>query len=133
MPENEVGKLQEQTNELSNRVSKLEAAQPYLEKLLDKNAESYEKLATTMEDVRNVMVGLSDKIDTQADSIEQMRNDIDKVANTTAKEIRTVKQNLDCLEDKGKFDIRKWIKEKFPWIVVLIGLGVFIVSQFIKF
>ena len=47
--------------------------------------------------------------------------------------VNTLKDKIETIDDKGKFDIREFFKKYFPWIVVVIGIGVYAVSNFVKF
>ena len=86
-----------------------------------------------MQDVQMSMVKLNDKMDEQAREMKEMKADFEKANKTTAEKLTAVESKVTTLEEAGKFDIWGYLKHNFPWIVVVLGMGVLYVSQYVKF
>ena len=104
------------------RLTKLESEQPFLKDILERNTASSEKLAQAMNEVQISMVNLNNKMEDQAEAMESMN-----------KEITKVNEKVDTIDEKSKFDIHLFLKREWPWIVTMIGIGMLLVSKFVKF
>ena len=72
---------------------------------------------------------MSDQMAGQTKSLETQQRALDKVVT----DVNDLKNKIETIDEKGKFDIREFFKKYFPWIVVVIGIGVYAVSNFVKF
>ena len=75
---------------LDQRVTKIEATQPFLTEILEKNVKTNECLAETLQEIRLSMVSMNDKIDAQATDIENMKHDFDEADKKTDERIKFV-------------------------------------------
>ena len=132
--------LVDKINGIDGRLTKLESTRPYLEELIKRNSElteksieSNDKLSEALNDIKITMTVMNDKIDSQGEKLEQMRNEFESASKQTDDKIHEIEEKADTFENKTKFDMLAWLKENFPWIIVFVGLGAAIASQYIKF
>lgn len=129
----ENSKIYAKLDDHEHRLTTLESTRPYLQDLIERSIKSNEVLTTTMQDVRVSMVKLSDKMDEQSQEMKAMKTDFEKANKNTSEKLSIVESKVVTLEDAGKFDMRNWLKHNFPWIIVIIGIGMLWVSKFVKF
>ena len=79
------------------------------------------------------MVKLNDKMDAQAAGIQSMKTNSEMANRNMNDKLTAVETKVSALEDAGKFDIRAWIKKNWPWLCVMVGLGIMYASQYVKF
>lgn len=120
-------------NKLSERVTEIEVTRPFLQEMIDRNIASNERLAETLNDVRITMTHMNDKMDEQSATIKTMKEEFEESNRKTNERIGEVDRKIESLEEKGKFDIFGMIKTNFPWIAVILGLGIAYASQYFKF
>ena len=120
-------------NKLSNEVAEMKATRPFLLQMIERNITSNEKLAETLHQVQTTMVTLNEKIDTQSKALETLRDDFTEGYNKNNKRFLELDGKIETIEEKGKFDVQMYIKQNWPWILILIGLGINFASQFVKF
>lgn len=120
-------------NKLSERVTEIEVTRPFLQEMIDRNIASNERLAETLNDVRLTMAHMNDKMDEQSATIQTMKEEFEESNRKTNERIGEVDRKIESLEEKGKFDIIGMLKVNFPWIVVILGLGIAYASQYFKF
>ena len=118
---------------LDQRVTKIEATQPFLTEILEKNVKTNERLAETLQEIRLSMVSMNDKIDAQATAIENMKHDFDEADKKTDERIKSVVQKVETINLEGQFNIREFLKKNFIWLAITVGLGVAYLSTFISF
>lgn len=111
----------------------MEATQPFLQDLIERSITSNEKLGEVLQQVQLAIGSINLKIDAQAESLNAMKEDFEKTNKNIEDRIGGIDSKIRAVEDKGKFDIWAFVKTYFPWIVVLLGVGVYGVSQFVKF
>ena len=133
MADGENSKIYAKLDDHEHRLTTLESTRPYLQDLIERSIKSNEVLTTTMQDVRVSMVKLSDKMDEQSQEMKAMKADFEKANKNTSEKLSVVENKIITLEDAGKFDMRNWLKHNFPWIIVIIGIGMLWVSKFVKF
>ena len=120
--EKDIDTLYSRINKLDSRMTEIEATRPFLKEMIERNIESNEKLAITLQDVQVSMVTLSHEMKEQSETMTSMK-----------REFSDVKAKVDSIEEKGKFDIQLFVKSNWPWIMVLLGFGFYAISKFIKF
>lgn len=133
MADGENSKIYAKLDDHEHRLTTLESTRPYLQDLIERSIKSNEVLTTTMQDVRVSMVKLSDKMDEQSQEMKAMKIDFEKANKNTSEKLSIVESKVVTLEDAGKFDMRNWLKHNFPWIIVIIGIGMLWVSKFVQF
>lgn len=133
MAEGETSKIYAKLDDHDHRITQLESTRPFLQDLIQRSVKSSELLTQTMQDVQMSMVKLNDKMDEQAREMKEMKADFEKANKATADKLSTVESKVTTLEEAGKFDIRDYLKHNFLWIVVVLGMGVLYVSQYVKF
>ena len=133
MADGENSKIYAKLDDHEHRLTTLESTRPYLQDLIERSIKSNEVLTTTMQDIRVSMVKLSDKMDEQSQEMKAMKTDFEKANKKTSEKLSIVESKVVTLEDAGKFDMRNWLKHNFPWIIVIIGIGMLWVSKFVKF
>ena len=133
MAEGDINTLFGEVAKLDQRVTKIEATQPFLTEILEKNVETNERLAETLHEIRLSMVSMNDKIDAQATAIENMKHDFDEADRKTDERIKSVVQKVETINLEGQFNIREFLKKNFIWLAITVGLGVAYFSTFISF
>lgn len=133
MAEGDINTLFGKVAKLDQRVTKIEATQPFLTEILEKNVKTNERLAETLQEIRLSMVSMNDKIDAQATAIENMKHDFDEADKKTDERIKSVVQKVETINLEGQFNIREFLKKNFIWLAITVGLGVAYLSTFISF
>ena len=133
MAEGDINTLFGKVAKLDQRVTKIEATQPFLTEILEKNVKTNERLAETLHEIRLSMVSMNDKIDAQATAIENMKHDLDEADKKTDERIKSVVQKVETINLEGQFNIREFLKKNFIWLAITVGLGVAYLSTFINF
>ena len=133
MAEGDINTLFGEVAKLDQRVTKIEATQPFLTEILEKNVKTNERLAETLQEIRLSMVSMNDKIDAQATAIENMKHDFDEADKKTDERIKSVVQKVEAINLEGQFNIREFLKKNFIWLAITVGLGVAYFSTFISF
>ena len=133
MAEGDINTLFGEVAKLDQRVTKIEATQPFLTEILEKNVKTNERLAETLQEIRLSMVSMNDKIDAQATAIENMKHDLDEADKKTDERIKSVVQKVETINLEGQFNIREFLKKNFIWLAITVGLGVAYFSTFISF
>ena len=133
MAEGDINTLFGEVAKLDQRVTKIEATQPFLTEILEKNVKTNERLAETLQEIRLSMVSMNDKIDAQATAIENMKHDFDEADRKTDERIKSVVQKVEAINLEGQFNIREFLKKNFIWLAITVGLGVAYLSTFISF
>ena len=133
MAEGDINTLFGEVAKLDQRVTKIEATQPFLTEILEKNVKTNERLAETLHEIRLSMVSMNDKIDAQATAIENMKHDFDEADKKTDERIKSVVQKVETINREGQFNIREFLKKNFIWLAITVGLGVAYFSTFISF
>ena len=133
MAEGDINTLFGEVAKLDQRVTKIEATQPFLTEILEKNVKTNERLAETLQEIRLSMVSMNDKIDAQATAIENMKHDFDEADRKTDERIKSVVQKVETINLEGQFNIREFLKKNFIWLAITVGLGVAYLSTFISF
>lgn len=133
MAEGDINALFGEVAKLDQRVTKIEATQPFLTEILEKNVKTNERLAETLQEIRLSMVSMNDKIDAQATAIENMKHDFDEADKKTDERIKSVVQKVETINLEGQFNIREFLKKNFIWLAITVGLGVAYLSTFISF
>lgn len=133
MAEGDINALFGKVAKLDQRVTKIEATQPFLTEILEKNVKTNERLAETLHEIRLSMVSMNDKIDAQATAIENMKHDFDEADRKTDERIKSVVQKVETINLEGQFNIREFLKKNFIWLAITVGLGVAYLSTFISF
>ena len=131
--EKDIEVIYSKINKLSNEVAEMKATRPFLLQMIERNITSNEKLAETLHQVQTTMVTLNEKIDTQSKALETLRDDFTEGYNKNNKRFLELDGKIETIEEKGKFDVQMYIKQNWPWILILIGLGINFASQFVKF
>lgn len=131
--EKDIEVIYSKINKLSNEVAEMKATRPFLLQMIERNIASNEKLSETLHQVQTTMVTLNEKIDTQSKALETLRDDFTEGYNKNNKRFLELDGKIETIEEKGKFDIQMYIKQNWPWILILIGLGINFASQFVKF
>lgn len=121
--------LEARVRELEEKVTRLDTEYPFLKESLDQNTKSYQDLNKTLISFKDTMTTMNLQMATMNNNIQTQKNALDKVVG----DVETLKNKVENVDEKGKFDIREFFKKNFPWIVVLIGVGILVVSNFVKF
>lgn len=120
--EKDIDTLYRKINKLDSRMTEIEATRPFLKEMIERNIESNEKLSSTLQEVQMSMVNLNHEMKEQSEAMISMK-----------KEFSDVKVKVESIEEKGKFDIHSFIKSNWPWIMILLGIGFYSISKFVKF
>lgn len=121
--------LEARVRELEEKVTRLDTEYPFLKESLDKNTKSYQELNKTLITFKDTMTTMNLQMATMNNNLQTQKNALDKVVG----DVEALKNQVENVDEKGKFDIREFFKKYFPWIVVLIGMGLLAASKFVKF
>lgn len=121
--------LEARMHGLEEKVTRLDTEYPFLKESLDQNTKSYQELNKTLVSFKDTMTTMNLQMATMNNNFQTQKNTLDKVVG----DVDALKSRVESVDEKGKFDIHEFFKKYFPWIVVLIGFGVFAVSNFVKF
>ena len=124
--EKDIEILYSKFNHLDTRMTKIEATRPFLEDMIERDINAHEKLASTLQEVQGSMISLNNEM-------ASMKKEFTEANNKTNQEIKKVSAKVSIIEEKGKFDIQLFIKNNWPWIITLIGFGIYAVSNIVKF
>lgn len=129
----DIDNLYSKVNKLDARMTEIEATRPFLKEMIERNVASNEKLADTLQEVQMSMIKLNDKMEEQSEALASMKQEFAEANQKTNEELSKVNNRVKEIEEKGKFDIMLFIKSNWPWITVLFGMGIYVISKFVKF
>lgn len=130
--EKDIDAIYKRLNNIDKRLVEVESTRPFLKEMVDRNVSVCELLGETMQEVQYSMRVLNEKMELQSTSIKEIREEFNILSDRTNDKIDEVSNKIQLVEDKGKFDILQYIKNNWPLILVLIGLGGAYIVKFIK-
>lgn len=131
--EAEIGGIKHDIVLLQKDVTEIKITQPMLQATLEKNVEANEKLVETLHGIEKTMISMNDKMDVQSKEIDTIKNEMEENNAHLTNKINKVEERVDKVDAEGQFNIRLFFQKYFPWIVILVGGGIFILSKFVKF
>lgn len=131
--EAEINEVKHSIASLQKDVTELKVTQPLLQATLERNVEAHEKLVEALHEIEKAMMGMNNKMDLQSKDIDDIRTEMEESTYNFTKKIKTVEAKVDRIDEEGQFNIRLFFQKYFPWIVVCIGFGMFVVSKVVKF
>lgn len=131
--EAEIGEIKHDIVLLQKDVTEIKITQPMLQATLEKNVEANEKLVETLHEIEKTMISMNDKMDVQSKEIDTIKNEMEENNTHLTNKINKVEERVDKVDAEGQFNIRLFFQKYFPWIVILVGGGMFILSKFVKF
>lgn len=129
----EVKQLRQDVNELQKDVSEIKGTQPLFKEMLQRNINTQENLARALNEIEKSMILIQNNLQTQQNEITAIKADMENNTSHFVEELDKFNSKLLKVDEEGKFNIRTFIKSYFPWIVIIIGIGVSYLSKFIKF
>lgn len=133
LAEGDSGKIYDRLDEHDRRITVLESTRPFLQELTERSIKSYDALSKTMQDVQLSMVKMNDKMDTQAESLRNLQDNMSAGNKAMSEKITVIENRVANIDEEGKFNIRTWFKTNWPWVLIVMGLGIMVVSQYVKF
>lgn len=133
MVDGDIGILYSKVGKLDERVTKMESTRPYLENLVERSVASNEKLADAIQQMQIAITEMNEKIDFQGESLSDMKKEMEESGKRTSVRLEQVDKQIDSIKEKGKFDITAWIKQNFPWLIIIVGGAIAYFGQFFKF
>lgn len=130
--EKDIDAIYKKLNNIDKRLVEIESTRPFLKEMVDRNVSVCELLGETMQEVQYSMRALNEEMELQSTSIKEIREEFNILSDRTNDKIDEVSNKIQLVEDKGKFDILQYIKNNWPLILVLIGLGGAYIAKFIK-
>lgn len=130
--EKDIDAIYKRLNNIDKRLVEIESTRPFLKEMVDRNVSVCELLGEIMQEVQYSMRALNEKMELQSTSIKEIREKFNILSDRTNDKIDEVSNKIQLVEDKGKFDILQYIKNNWPLILVLIGLGGAYIAKFIK-
>jgi chromosome segregation ATPase len=131
--EAEIAEMKGNISSLQKDVTEIKVTQPLLQKTLEKNIETQEKLSETLHEVQLSLVSIVDQLNVQSHDISDIKKEMDENRTNIYSRISNVEEKIDTVDEEGKFNIRGFIKQYFPWIVVIIGVGANLIAKYVKF
>jgi uncharacterized coiled-coil protein SlyX len=133
LAEGDSGKIYDRLDEHDRRITVLESTRPFLQDLTERSIKSYDALSKTMQDVQLSMVKMNDKMDTQAESLRNLQDNMSAGNKAMSEKITVIENRVANIDEEGKFNIRTWFKTNWPWVLIVMGLGIMVASQYVKF
>lgn len=130
--EKDIDAIYKRLNNIDKRLVEIESTRPFLKEMMDRNVSICELLGETMQEVQYSMRALNEEMELQSTSIKEIREEFNILSDRTNDKIDEISNKIQLVEDKGKFDILQYIKNNWPLILVLIGLGGAYIAKFIK-
>ena len=131
--DDDIGTLYSKVGKIDVRLKEVETVLPFLKEMLERNIQTSEKLTDTLGEIQISMEHLNDKMEQQSLALENQKEEFAKTNQELNNRISNLDQKVDKLEEKGKFDIHMFLKTNWPWIIIVLGLGIGYVSKFVKF
>lgn len=131
--EKEIDGVKQDISDLQKDVTEIKTIQPFLQNMLERNTESNEKLVETLHEVEKSMVSITNKLDIQSQDISSIKAEMGEQIITFKNKISQVESKINSVDEEGKFNIRLFFRQYFPWIVVFIGIGASLIEKFVKF
>lgn len=134
---------------LRKRVGVLEQKQAVSDILAQQSIETTKELSLTLKEFSITLVNINNslarsdekieevskiisKIDSKVSSLEEnFEERVDCLEANLSKDVGVLKQKIEEVEEKGKFDIVLYIKQNFIKIILIAGALGYVVSQFI--
>ena len=134
---------------LRKRVGVLEQKQAVSDILAQQSIETTKELSLTLKEFSITLVNINNslarsdekieevskiisKIDCKVSSLEEnFEEKVDCLEANLSKDVGILKQKIEEVEEKGKFDIVLYIKQNFIKIILIAGALGYVVSQFI--
>lgn len=129
----EIRELKGDIKTLQTDVAEIKGTQPLLKNMFERNITVQEKLTETLHEVEKSMVSINDKVDAQSKDIASIKNEMDETTDRINHKINKVEDRIRTVDEEGKFNIRKFFQNYFPWIVVLVGIGAHFASELFNF
>lgn len=135
---------------LRKRVGVLEQKQAVSDILAQQSIETTKELSLTLKEFSITLVNINNslarsdekieevsriisKIDCKVSSLEEnFEEKVDCLEANLSKDVGVLKQKIEEVEEKGKFDIVLYIKQNFIKIILIAGALGYVVSQFIN-
>ena len=133
LAEGDSGKIYDRLDEHDRRITVLESTRPFLQELTERSIKSYDALSKTMQDVQLFMVKMNNKMDTQAESLRNLQDNMSAGNKAMSEKITVIENRVANIDEEGKFNIRTWFKTNWPWVLIVMGLGIMVASQYVKF
>ena len=133
LAEGDSGKIYDRLDEHDRRITVLESTRPFLQELTERSIKSYDALSKTMQDVQLSMVKMNDKMDIQAESLRNLQDNMSAGNKAMSEKITVIENRVANIDEEGKFNIRTWFKTNWPWVLIVMGLGIMVASQYVKF
>ena len=133
LAEGDSGKIYDRLDEHDRRITVLESTRPFLQELTERSIKIYDALSKTMQDVQLSMVKMNDKMDTQAESLRNLQDNMSAGNKAMSEKITVIENRVANIDEEGKFNIRTWFKTNWPWVLIVMGLGIMVASQYVKF
>lgn len=130
--EKDIDAIYKRLNNIDKRLVEIESTRPFLKEMVDRNVSVCELLGETIQEVQYSMRALNEKMELQSTFIKEIHEEFNILSDRTNDKIDEVSDKIQLVEDKGKFDILQYIKNNWPLILVLIGLGGAYIAKFIK-
>lgn len=124
---------EERISKMERDITEVKTTQTFLKEMLERNTETNEKLVGTLNKVEQSMISINDNLQVQSKEISAIRKELDETTNSFDKKIASVESKVESIDDDGKFNIRLFLKNYFPWIVVTIGIAVNFLSKILSY
>ena len=119
--ESRIKKLQDDYDDLDDRVTELDKDTAVNTQMILSSLKNLEKLPETMSNISKTMISMQGEISKSNERI----GDLDTKFNSLSKKI-------DEVDEEGKFNIRKWIRDNWIALSVLIVAGFYVGKQLLQ-
>ena len=109
---------------LEEDTAELKSTRPFLMDMVERNTAAYENLSKTLSDIELSIVKMDGDIKSQEEHFSGMNQKLDEYKESNTAKMSDFEKRISSIESKTTFDIAQFIKDKFPWIVILAGGGI---------
>jgi len=131
--EQEINDIKKDVSALITDMAVIKDNVPRMEEALKDNTKAYTALNETLHNINTNMIAMNNKIDNQGKDIEEVKNNLEETRTHFNGKIQAIRTKIDSVDEEGKFNIRTFFRQYLPWIIVVLGLGIYIVSTAVKF
>lgn len=116
---NRIKKLEKDCDNLDDRVTELDKNTAVNTQVILSSLKNLERLPDTMIEISNTMISMQGEISKSNERIGELDN-----------KFNLLKDQIDEVDEEGKFNIRKFLKDNWISLVVAVGAMAYLIKKF---
>lgn len=116
---NRIKKLEKDCDNLDDRVTELDKNTAVNTQVILSSLKNLERLPDTMIEISNTMISMQGEISKSNERIGELDN-----------KFNLLKDQIDEVDEDGKFNIRKFLKDNWISLVVAVGAMAYLIKKF---